>query len=60
MSCVARRLNIATGSDDFDEPSLKKQYVERHRSERTAAWYSVKLTEKGIAAIAITRIITAG
>ena len=51
MSCVARRLNITTGSLTTSMNHLvKKQYVERHRSEKDRRVVFVKLTEKGIAA----------
>ena len=51
MSCVARRLNITTGSLTTSMNHLvKKQYVERRRSEKDRRVVFVKLTEKGIAA----------
>mgnify|MGYP004468112593 FL=1 len=51
MSCVARKLNITTGSLTTSMNHLvKKQYVERRRSEKDRRVVFVKLTEKGIAA----------
>ena len=48
---VARRLNITTGSLTTSMNHLvKKQYVERRRSEKDRRVVFVKLTEKGIAA----------
>lgn len=51
MSSVAKRLNITVGSLTTAVNNLvKKQYVERSRSEEDRRVVLVKLTEKGIAA----------
>lgn len=51
MSSVARRLNITMGSLTTAVNHLvKKQYVDRSRSEEDRRVVLVKLTEKGIAA----------
>lgn len=51
MSYVARRLNITMGSLTTSMNHLvKKQYVERRRSEKDRRVVLVKLTGKGIAA----------
>lgn len=51
MSSVAKRLNITVGSLTTAVNHLvKKQYVERSRSEEDRRVVLVKLTEKGIAA----------
>ena len=51
MSCVAKALNITVGSLTTAVNQLvKKQYVERSRSEEDRRVVLVKLTEKGISA----------
>ena len=51
MSAVAKRLNITVGSLTTAVNHLvKKQYVERRRSEEDRRVVLVKLTEKGVAA----------
>lgn len=51
MSSVARKLNITVGSLTTAISHLvKKNYVERHRSEEDRRVVFVKLTEKGVAA----------
>lgn len=51
MSSVARKLNITVGSlTTAINHLVKKNYVERHRSEEDRRVVFVKLTEKGVAA----------
>ena len=51
MSSVARKLNITVGSlTTAINHLVKKNYVERHRSEEDRRVVFIKLTEKGVAA----------